>query len=724
MLHLYVNPTAAPDGDGSKHRPFTTLEAAREVLRRVDRAGGATVWLAAGDYWLTEPFTLTTEDSGTADTPVTYRGEPGTRLLGGAVIRDFRPVTDPAVLARLEPAAREHVRVADLRAAGVTDMGRFSRRGFSCPISPSHLELFYGDAPMTVAQWPKAGQFATIADVVAPRPSEWDERVGELNGGFIYDGDRPARWAPTDNLWVHGYWCYDWANSYEHVTRLNTVTHTIETAPPHGNYAFKPGQRFYFLNVLEELTAPGEFYVDVEHGLLYFWPPEAGQEAIISVLEEPLIHLDGSSHVTLHGLTLEAGRGSGIAIDGGEGVRIERCTLRNLGNLGVVIDGGTGHTVYGCEISSTGDGAIDIAGGVRETLTPAGHAVEQCHLHHYARWSRTYQAGVHAHGVGMRIARNLIHDAPHKGILYWGNAITIAGNEIYRVCLETGDAGAIYTGRDYTYRGNVIQDNCIHHMGGLGMGTSAIYMDDCVSGHEIAGNTVWGGDAIWLGGGRDFHIHDNVFIRCKGAVCFDARGISPHPIWQKMVNETMRNGIANMPWAAAVPEIAAILPYFAAGGGVPPEGNIVADNLCVDCEPVRYGWPEDAVNKPWLALRGNRAVDESAFVDAAWGDFRQSADAPLAGITDHPPALVRSRMDILSHTANAVTLCLGLRNDGDIPATGAMMLPDETRWAYALAPGETAEHAVSIPAPEKTADVEAYDIAGTARPARVTVVIM
>lgn len=736
MLHLFINPTATPGaGDGGKHNPFATLAEARDALRAYRRAHGGpppfgvTVWLADGDYWVSETFMLTAEDGGTAEAPVVIRAAEGavTRLLGGVPITDFQPVTDPAVLARLDPAARSQIRVTDLRAAGIDDCGHFSRRGFGTTISPAHLELFYGGKPMTVAQWPKAGQFDHIADVVTATPSEWDERVGELSDGFRYNGDRPKRWATHDNIWVHGYWCYDWANTYEQVASLDPETRTVVTVPPHGKYGFKPGQRFYFLNILEELTEPGEFYVDAKQGLLYFWPPEEDAEALVSVLEGPLIHLDGASFVTLEGLTLEAGRGSGIEVDGGESVRIERCTLRNLGNLGVVIRDGMQHAVYGCEIYGTGDGAINMSGGERETLTPAGHAVEQCHLHHYARWSRTYQAGVHANGVGIRVAHNLMHDAPHKGILYWGNDFTLEANEIYRVCLETGDAGAIYTGRDYTYRGNVVRDNFIHHMGGLGIGTSAIYMDDCVSGHEIAGNVVWDGDAIWLGGGRDFHIHDNVFIGCKGAVCFDARGISPHPIWQEMVNITMRERIDALPWAWQVPEIAAILPHYTAGGGVPPEGNVIEHNLCVDCEIVRYSWPEEAVALPWLTLRDNVVTDESVFLDPAWGDFRPKPGAPFppcpAGITDHPPALVRSRLELLAHTVEQVTLRLSLRNDGVTPAAGCMRLPDTSRWAYTLAPGEITEREFTLSAPDKTLTLEAYDAEGTARPARLVIAI-
>ena len=80
-----------------------------------------------------------------------------------------------------------------------------------------------------------------------------------MSEGFTYEGDRPRRWQNTDDLWVHGYWAWDWANSYE---RLDTIDHAqrlVKTAPPHGLYGFRTGQRIYFLNVLEELDQPGEW---------------------------------------------------------------------------------------------------------------------------------------------------------------------------------------------------------------------------------------------------------------------------------------------------------------------------------------------------------------------------------------------------------------------------------------------------------------------------------
>ena len=100
-----------------------------------------------------------------------------------------------------------------------------------------------------------------------------DQAIGKLEGGFFYQGDRPRRWSGRDDIWVHGYWAYDWANSYEHVASIDTEQRLLKTEPPHGLYGFQKNQRFYFLNVPEELDQPGEWYLDRATATVYFWPP-------------------------------------------------------------------------------------------------------------------------------------------------------------------------------------------------------------------------------------------------------------------------------------------------------------------------------------------------------------------------------------------------------------------------------------------------------------------
>ncbi|MCL2105349.1 MAG: hypothetical protein FWH21_09975, partial [Kiritimatiellaeota bacterium] len=73
VTEVYVAQGAKPDGDGSKGKPFATLEAARDKVRALKKEnpdGPYAVVLRDGTYCLTAPFDLTAEDSGTETNPV------------------------------------------------------------------------------------------------------------------------------------------------------------------------------------------------------------------------------------------------------------------------------------------------------------------------------------------------------------------------------------------------------------------------------------------------------------------------------------------------------------------------------------------------------------------------------------------------------------------------------------------------------------------------------
>ncbi len=166
MLTLYIAPNgsdawtgtrATPNAKGTDG-PLATLAGARDRLRALRAAqelpaGGAEVVLAPGDYTLDESFELTAEDGGTANAPIVYRGAPEdgqVRLLGGKPIRDWRAVSDPDVLQRLDPSVRERVLEADLAKADIDEPAPLSARGFQRPIRPAHLELFVDGRAMAL----------------------------------------------------------------------------------------------------------------------------------------------------------------------------------------------------------------------------------------------------------------------------------------------------------------------------------------------------------------------------------------------------------------------------------------------------------------------------------------------------------------------------------------------------------------------------------------------
>ena len=134
-------------------------------------------------------------------------------------------------------------------------------------------------------------------------------------------------------------------------------------------------------------------------------------------------------------------------------------------------------------------------------------------------------------GVGARISHNLIHDGPHMALSAGGNDHVVEYNEIHNVVYESRDAGAFYVGRDFTQRGTVLSYNYWHQiLGAEGHGGMTIYLDDQQSGHHIHGNLFESvTNAVFIGGGVDNTVTNNVFIDCWTAVHLDNRGMG----WQK-----------------------------------------------------------------------------------------------------------------------------------------------------------------------------------------------
>jgi hypothetical protein len=636
---LWVAPDGDDGGPGTRARPLATLKAARDRVRDARQAGdwprgGVTVWMRGGVYWLEEGLELTPGDSGAPGAPMVYRSVAGERVIlsGGRPIHFERP-QDSAVLARLGPVARAAVKVADLRGLGSAGLGALVSRGFGRSVTPAHLELFYGGRPMTLARWPNEGEWTRIAGMPAGA-THGDEHGGELGAletGFHLDTDRPRRWQASTNIWAHGYWAWDWANSYERVAAFELESRWVRTAPPHGLYGFRKGQRLYFLNVLEELDTPGEFYLEAGTGRLYFWEPldAPGAEAVVSVLESPLITLSEAAHVIIQGLGLEAGRGSGIVIRGGRHNQIVGCRLRNLGNHGIVIEGGYDHEVLSCDVLDTGDGGVIASGGDRRTLSPGAHLIENSRFLRQGRWSKCYVPAIQFQGMGLLARHNLIRDHPHCGILFGGNDHRIEFNEIHRVALETGDVGAIYTGRDWTYRGNRIVHNYIHETGGVGMGSMGVYMDDCISGAEIYGNVFRRVQrAVFLGGGRDHRVENNLFIDCHPAVAMDGRGLDRAPVWSNMVYRTMKDRLGAVPgdlYRARYPAIADLDPFYERTAGIPPEGNQVRRNVSVGGEWLHIYWH---ARTNMVELSDNLWDADPLIVNCEGGDFRFRRDSP------------------------------------------------------------------------------------------------
>lgn len=465
---------------------------------------------------------------------------------------------------------------------------------------------------------------------------------------FTYAGDRPSRWTHADDVWVHGLFKFSWADSHERAT-INTSAHTItlDHAPHYGLDATRP---YYVYNLVEEITQPGEYYLDRDTGILYLYPPHtlAGADIVVSMLKTPVVQMNAVEHVTLKNLVIEAGRTHQLEIEGGSDLALENVVVRNGGADGIVVNKAKRVTIDRARIYGLGDAGIVVYGGDRPTLMRADVLVENSDIHNVGRFVWDYQAGVIANGVGITVRHCHIHDLPWDAILFTGNDNLFELNAIDHVVQLSSDAGAIYTGRDWGARGNIIRNNLIEHVATVieGDGANGVYLDDAASGVLVEGNIIYdvSGAAVLDAGGRDNTIRDNIFARDGVGLWTDARGETainhtPGDSWN-LLEKLEANHYREEPWASRYPKCAAIpddWSVISAPGSTwrDPEGTIFQGNL---------GWKlgqfivEGGHATSYFATDANnlKGVDPR-FTDEAKGDLSLAPDSPALAIPGFVP---------------------------------------------------------------------------------------
>lgn len=546
---FHVAPGGSDANPGTPDRPFASLERAREAIRAVKAAtglpdGGVAVVVHGGHYAVRRTFELTAADSGSLQAPVVYRAAEGDRPVfsGGARIKDFEPVRDPAILARLPEGARGRVLQADLRRNGVTNVPPVRVGGFASGAGfRSHpaLEVFFDGAALPLARWPNAG-FVKVAEARGPTALPGGGPAGTKEGVIRYTEERPGRWQDDKDILLYGYWFYGWADSYERVATIDPAKREITLAPPFHGYGYRAGQPFKALNLLSEIDEPGEWYLDRASLRLYLLPPSdpAGAVVEVSLLEQPLVELADVSHLWFEGLTWELGCTDAIRLHGGQGCVLAGCTIRRSGGNGLEIEGGHGHVVRSSDLHSMGRGGVVLTGGDRRTLTPGDHRIENCHVFDLSRLDRTYTPAVLLNGVGLCVAHNLFHDVPSSALRVEGNDHRIEFNEIARVVTESDDQGGVDMFGNPTYRGNVYRFNYFHHIGAWrnpsqepDCGQAGIRLDDMISGTLVYGNLFrrcasgkLGFGGVQIHGGKENVLDNNLFVDCATAVSFSPWG--------------------------------------------------------------------------------------------------------------------------------------------------------------------------------------------------------
>lgn len=537
-IAFFVSNEGHDNNEGTKKKPLLTLNAAIQkvtsILNDNKNISKIEILIRGGKYFITNPIIFDSTFYSKIKTPITIKPYNNEKVIltGSKIISNFKKVEDINILKRIQPKVQNDLYYIDLKSQGITDFGEITMRK-----SPG-MELFFNNERMILSRYPNEGwlkiaEVPQFGDSLLNEGLEREKRfgipVGRHYGKIKYDVDRPSTWSKDNDIYIHGYWTWDWSDSYQKIKTINFENKEITIAEPHHHYGYTKNQRYYFLNILEEIDQPKEWYLDRKNGLLYFLPPSNPNKGIaeVSLLNDPFFVLNSTNNISIENIIFEKTRGNCIIINGGENNLIAGCTFRLIGDVVIVINGGVKNGVISSDIYDICLGAILINSGDRKTLTSSGTFVKNCHIYDFSKWLFTGYYAAIIDGVGNRLSNNLIHTSPFEAIYIKGNEHILEYNEIYDVCNQAGDAGATHTGRDYTWRGNIYRYNFFHHLKGPGLhGVTAIYLDDFTSGYKIYGNICYkAGRGVLLGGGRDNLIENNIFVECYPSVLIDARGL-------------------------------------------------------------------------------------------------------------------------------------------------------------------------------------------------------
>jgi hypothetical protein len=384
---IYVAPDGNDGATGTAEKPFRTLRRARDVVREAntDMSADIVVNLHAGNYYLDEPLILTGADSGSNGFDVVYRSADGP---GKARVSGSRLVTGW----ELHEGGIWKISVGDdVRCHTLYENGQRARK--------SRFPNYEHDP-----RYPCAAGRYLVSMSGSPQAKEgvWESWLTTNPYGL------PPENADFSQLKINVFpWgkC-DWHRWICEVTKVDRETRTVVFDNQGDRTEINDRARYFFEDALALLDAPGEFFLDGNSNVLYYYPrgsDHPDELGITMPVTHDLIRIEGEDaehpahHIRFEGLVLEETDAISptrfwwqfdwgkkdhalIWMSNTNHIVIRNCHLRNSGRHGVMMIGeNRRNTVSGCWIEQMGVNGITLC---NRFGNPAGKGATKDRLEH------------------------------------------------------------------------------------------------------------------------------------------------------------------------------------------------------------------------------------------------------------------------------------------------------------------------------------------------------
>lgn len=278
---LYVSPSGQDSADGSQANP-TNLKSVQSKIQAL-QAGRTTpivVFLLDGTYDLKSelagPWQLTV--SGTAQAPIMYAAAPGAKpvLSGGTAITGWTKTT------------LNSVTVWQASASGLAPFEQLWVNGVR-----------------------RYRPTSTVGYLYNANAEQGDGGITTFTSFYYSGNDVAASYYDQAHVEILGF--ENWTMSREHVESIDTAAKTVTI---HGTtntepmfHGYMPSHRYLIDNVRENLSQPGQWYLDIPAQKIDYVPlsdtEDPNTESIVAPQEQALLSAAGVSNVTLQGIAFE-----------------------------------------------------------------------------------------------------------------------------------------------------------------------------------------------------------------------------------------------------------------------------------------------------------------------------------------------------------------------------------------------------------------------------------